>query len=526
MNDYQVTFEHISKTFFGIKALDNITLSVRKGTILGLIGQNGAGKSTLMNILGGVITPDAGGHMHVNGQPYHPRRPADAKAHGIAFIHQELNLFTNLNIAENLFIDEFPKRRLLGIPVVDYRRIYRETSDVLESMGLRLLPRTLIDDLSPGERQLVEIAKALHSDASTIIFDEPTTSLTPREIEQLFRIMTQLRADDKTLIYISHILTDVLDIADDVAILRDGKLVAAGPKEDFTINRMISLMIGRDLEHLFPKRTNQPQADVLLEVDGLSQRGIVENIRFQLHRGEIMGIFGLMGSGRSELARILFGLDEFERGSIILRGERLISSSPRHCIRRGMAFVTENRRTEGLMMEATIAENIALSSLEKWAHTNLQLVDQVALTEKVGHVASRLAIKSGSITRHKAKTLSGGNQQKVVIAKWLMSEPSVFILDEPTRGIDVGAKYEIYDIINQLATNGNSIMFISSELDELIGMCDRILVMNRGEICGEFIGPQYDKQAILGAAFRQGNGATNDYHNTQHTHATESEQPA
>ncbi len=253
---------------------------------MGLIGQNGAGKSTLMNVLGGVLTPDAGGHMHVNGQPYHPRRPADAKAHGIAFIHQELNLFTNLNIAENLFIDEFPKRRLLGVPVVDYRRIYRETSDVLESMGLRLAPRTLIDDLSPGERQLVEIAKALHSDASTIIFDEPTTSLTPREIEQLFRIMAQLRTDGKTMIYISHILTDVLDIADDVAVLRDGKLVEHGAKENFTINRMISLMIGRDLEHLFPERTNQPQADVLLEVNGYHNAASLRTSAFNCIAGK------------------------------------------------------------------------------------------------------------------------------------------------------------------------------------------------------------------------------------------------
>ncbi len=500
----QIEFHEVSKTFFGVKALDNVTLHARRGGVLGLIGQNGAGKSTLMNILAGIVQPDPGGKMLLAGQPYHPRNPADANHHGIAFIHQELNLFTNLSIAENIFIDNFPKRRFAALSFVDYARIDQRTAELLTSVGLRHTPRTLIDDLSPGERQLVEIAKALHSDADVIIFDEPTTSLTAREIEQLFTLMAQLKDSGKTMIYISHILSDVLAIADDIAVLRDGKLVAAGSRTDFGVSRMISMMIGRDLEHFFPERTNHPETEIVLEVSHVSQRGIVEDINLQLYRGEVLGIFGLMGSGRSELARILFGLDEFERGSITLHGTTLHHTSPKRCIREGMAFVTENRRTEGLMMEASIADNIYLSSLDQWARAPLGWLDQQELNNGAQRVAERLYVKSGDISRHKAKTLSGGNQQKVVIAKWLMSDPSIFILDEPTRGIDVGAKFEIYSIINVLATQGSGIIFISSELDELIGMCDRIIVMGRGEICGEFAGPAYNKEAILSAAFREG----------------------
>lgn len=504
MNKPSIEFRNVSKTFYGIKALDSINLPVLEGRVLGLIGQNGAGKSTLMNILGGVVQPDPGGHMTLGDRPYAPRNPAAATSHGIAFIHQELNLFTNLNIAENIFIDKLPMRRIVGVPIVDYANIYRQTADLLNSIGLKLSPKTLIDDLSPGERQMVELVKAVQLDAEVIIFDEPTTSLTARETEQLFSIIEQFRAKGKTMIYISHILADVLTIADDIAVLRDGKLMATGPKSDFTINRMISMMIGRELNQLFPERTSQPQKAVMLDVQNLSQRGIVHDICFQLHQGEVLGIFGLMGSGRTEMARILFGLDSFESGHISIQERALDRSTPKRCIRNGMAFVTENRREEGLLMEATIMDNIVLSSLNQWARTPARLLDKNVLFERATHAAESLQIKSGDISIQKAKSLSGGNQQKAVIAKWLMSRPRIFILDEPTRGVDVGAKFEIYSITNELATNGSGVIFISSELDELIGMCDRILVLGRGEICGEFHAPHYDKVEILRAAFREG----------------------
>lgn len=507
MNEFLIEIRDVSKTFFGIQALHNIQLGIRRGQVLGLIGQNGAGKSTLMNILGGVIQPDSGGRMVFNAETYQPRSPSDATHHGIAFIHQELNLFTNLNIAENIFIDEFPTFNLGigGLRFVDRRKMYEATRTLLDSIDLDLSPRMLIDDLSPGERQLVEIAKALHIDAELIIFDEPTTSLTAKETEQLFNIIHRLRENGKTIIYISHILADVLKIADDIAVLRDGELVGAGAVQDFNINRMISMMIGRDLDQLFPVRETQPASEVVLEVRKLCQSGIVKDINLTLHKGEVLGVFGLMGSGRTELARILFGLDDYESGEVVINGAAEKHWSPAKRIANRVAFVTENRREEGLMMEATIADNIGLASLNRWAR--MQFLDRQTLLTQAQQTTQMLHIKCGDIYTQPAKSLSGGNQQKVVIAKWLMSEPMIFMMDEPTRGIDVGAKFEIYTIMNQLAAQGSSILFISSDLDELIGMCDRIVVMGRGEICGEFVGRTYGKESILRAAFREGETA-------------------
>jgi ABC-type sugar transport system ATPase subunit len=500
MSNALLELQHISKTFFGVKAVDDVSLTVGHGHVLGLIGQNGAGKSTLMNIIGGVVQPDEGGQMLLDGQVYAPRKPADATTAGIAFIHQELNLFTNLTIAENIFLDKFPGAN----GFISRGKLRSRTTELLKSIDLDLSPDTLIDDLSPGERQLIEIVKALHIDARLIIFDEPTTSLTARETERLFRIIQRLREAGKTIIYISHILNDVLALSDSIAVMRDGKLVESGAKDAFTINRMISMMIGRDLEQLYPPRETQPSGEVVLQVHGLSMPGIVKDINLRLYGGEVLGIFGLMGSGRTELARILFGLDEFESGEIVMDGKvQRRAGSARRSIRNRLAFVTENRREEGLMMEATIANNIGLVSLPNYAGSPLRVIDQDRLVDATRNVASALQIKSGAIETQAAKSLSGGNQQKVVISKWLLSNPKVFILDEPTRGVDVGAKYEIYAIVNGLASSGNSILFISSELDELIGMCDRIVVMSRGEIYGEFPRP-FDKENILRAAFREG----------------------
>jgi ribose transport system ATP-binding protein len=500
MTNPLLDLHNITKSFFGVPAVKGVTLSVQPGEILGLIGQNGAGKSTLMNLVGGVVSVDSG-EMYFNGSPYHPRSPRDANKVGIGFIHQELNLFTNLTIAENIFIDSFPRHPLFR--TIDRGAIRGQTSRLLESVGLDIPPETQIERISPGERQLVEIAKALHQNASLIIFDEPTTSLTARETERLFNIMRQLREQGKALIYISHILNDVLNLSDSIAVMRDGQLVAHEPKAKFTVNRMISLMVGRSIEQLYPPRTSTPTKDVVLELHEVSAKGIVEDIRFKLHRGEVLGLFGLMGSGRTELARMIFGLDPFERGDIRVEGESLRNPSPRSSIRNKLAFVTENRREEGLLMSIDIANNIGLVSLPEFAHTPLQMIDRTELMDNAQYMAGTLQLKSGNIGQQSAKSLSGGNQQKVVIAKWLLSRPSIFIMDEPTRGIDVGAKYEIYSIINQLAADGSGVLIISSELEELVGVCDRILVMSRGEIYGEFTRDQFEDERILRAAFRE-----------------------
>lgn len=493
-------FDRISKSFFGVHVLRDVTFALPGGHLLGLIGENGAGKTTLMNVLGGVLRPDSGA-MKLRAADYAPRSPFEATEAGVAFIHQELNLFTNLSIVDNLFIDRFP--RLGRSPFLDKRAARKQTRQLLEMLSLDLSPETLVDRLTPGERQLVEIARALSTGAEIIIFDEPTTSLTASETERLFGIIQGLKAQGKSMIYISHNLGNVLQLADDIVVLRDGQVVDMGPRGDFTIDRMISCMVGRDIRQIFPTRESQPADEVVVEVQGVSQSGIVKDIDVVLHQGEVLGLFGLMGSGRTELARILFGLEPFERGRILIGGAARDCVSAADSIRRRMAFVTENRREEGLLMEATVVDNMSLVALPAFASERFpRLLRHRRLAAAVIRVAESLRIKSGPVGRTLAKNLSGGNQQKVVVGKWLMSEPAVFIMDEPTRGIDVGAKCEVYGIINDLAARGAGILLISSELEELMGMCDRIVVMSKGEIHGCFERGEFDQERILHAAFQ------------------------
>jgi ribose transport system ATP-binding protein len=492
--------EGIIKEFPGVRALRDVGLTLRGGTVLGLIGQNGAGKSTLMNVLGGVVQPDQA-TMRLAGGVYAPRKPADAIKAGIAFIHQELNLFTNLSIADNLFIGGFP--RLGRTPFIDRRQTADRARALMRAVDLDLAPDTRVEKLSPGERQLVEIARALSIDARVIIFDEPTTSLTARETERLFALIRRLRSEGKAIIYISHILADVMALADEIVVMRDGEVVGSGPVAGFSVNRMISLMVGRAIEQLYPARTSRPGEEVVLEVRSLSQPGLVRDVSFVLRRGEVLGLFGLMGSGRTELARILFGLDEFAAGEILLEGTRRERHTPRENIRRGMAFVTENRRDEGLLVEATVAENVALVSLPTFARPGTGAVDRTKMMDAVRRIVGSLGIQSGAPERQPVRHLSGGNQQKVVIGKWLLAQPSLFILDEPTRGIDVGAKFEVYSIINDLAARGTGVLVISSELEELTGICDRILVMGNGMIRGTFERRDFEQEPILRAAFNE-----------------------
>lgn len=494
----------IYKSFFGVSVLRDVSFSLEEAHILGLIGENGAGKSTLMNILGGVVRADAG-RIRLAGADHAPRNPGEAARLGVAFIHQELNLFTNLSITENVFIGGFP--RMFGLPLINRRTIRTRARQMLKAVDLDVSPDTPVERLSPGERQLVEVAKALHADAKLIIFDEPTTSLTARETERLFNLIERLRASGKSIIYISHILGDVQRICDDIVVLRDGEVVGTGPKDDFSIGRMISLMVGRSIEQLYPPRTSSPSDEKVLQIKGVSQTGILENVDLALYKGEVLGIFGLMGSGRTELARIIFGLDSFERGEIKVKGATVSTGGagdgPRGSIRRQMAFVTEDRRAEGLLMDLSIADNIGLVSLSNFVNSWLQMVNQRQLHEAATSIGHMLQIKSSNIERQPAKSLSGGNQQKVVIGKWLLAKPQIFIMDEPTRGIDVGAKYEVYNIINDLAAEGAGVLVISSEIEELMGVCDRIVVMSNGEIQANFERGQFNQEAILRAAFRE-----------------------
>ena len=491
-------FEHISKSFFGVPALQDVSLSLEPGKLLGLIGENGAGKSTLMNILGGVIRPDRG-QMSLYGGPFRPADPRDAQRMGIAFIHQELNLFTNLSILDNMFIEGFP--RLAGTPFINRRKTKKMTQMFLEAVGLDVSVNTIVEHLTPGERQLVEIARALSQDSRIIIFDEPTTSLTSKESRRLFEIIERLRRQERTILYISHNLDDVLQLSDSIVVLRDGCVVDAGPAGEYTADKMITQMVGRDISQLYPPYDSSATSEAAMEVKDLTQRGIVKDITFSLYKGEILGMFGLMGSGRSELARILFGIDPCRHGDIAVRGKLRKTFSPRDSIEDRIAFVTENRREEGLLMEASVRDNMALASLRRYARLG-QFINRANEAASVSKTAESLQIKAGRIETQAAKNLSGGNQQKVVMGKWLLTEPEVLILDEPTRGIDVGAKYEIFCIIKDLAAAGAAILCISSELEELVGICDRIIVMSKGRIQGTFKREEFDEERILQLAFK------------------------
>ncbi len=500
MTDTLLRFEDVSKAFFGVTVLKSVSLEIERGTVLGLVGENGAGKSTLMNLLGGVVPLDSG-QILLEGSPYRPADPRDADRAGIAFIHQELNLFTNLSIAENLFISDFPRRR--GLPLVAGGRLRERARECLAMVDLDVAPEVLVERLTPGERQLVEVAKALSVDARILIFDEPTTSLTARETERLFEIIGRLRESGKTILYISHILRDIMKLADAIAVLRDGALVAHGPKANYTITSMIAAMVGRDLTQLYPDRTSSPGTEVALEVRQLSKAGIAERIDLTLHKGEVLGVFGLMGSGRSELAQIIFGLDDFDQGEIFVDGQPLKGLSPGRNIRNGMAFVTENRRDEGLLMEATVADNLTLAALPALSGRLVGTIRSKRLATAVNGSVAALSIKVNNVFHDEAKGLSGGNQQKVVLGKWLMTEPSILIIDEPTRGVDVGAKFEIYEIIDRIAAKGTAVLFISSEIEELVAMCDRIIVMGTGETLASFDRVRFDREAILRSAFRE-----------------------
>jgi ribose transport system ATP-binding protein len=498
-----IEFQTISRSFGTVRVLRDVTFTVQPGHLVGLVGENGAGKSTLMNIVGGVLQPDTG-TMRLGGKPYAPRDPVEATRHGVAFIHQELNLFPNLSIAENIFLTSFPLR---GKVVIDRGEARRRAAASLREVGLELDPDTKVEHLPAGERQLVEVAKALSVNARLLLFDEPTTSLTTPEAERLFQLIERLRARGLSLVYISHTLPDVLRLSAEIVVLRDGEIVASGPRAEFTHDRLVSLMVGRSLNQLYPGRSGQPGSKVLLEAKRLSQPGVIRKVSFRLHEGEVLGLSGLMGAGRSELARILFGLDGCRHGELFFAGSSLRGKGVRARIGDGLALLTEDRRADGLCLDANIAENVSLASLGQHAKPASGWLNLASIREAVASIRKAVRLTSSAPGDMPVRNLSGGNQQKVVLAKWLLARPRVLLLDEPTRGIDVGAKFEIYQLIHELADNGAGVLVISSELEELLGICDRILVMSKGELRDELRRDQFDRERIMRAALQ---GAISD----------------
>jgi ribose transport system ATP-binding protein len=497
MDEPVLVLRQLNKSFSGVQVLKNITLTLRrKGSILGLVGENGAGKSTMMNILGGVLERDSG-EMLLDGVPFTPRSATDADQAGIALIHQELNLFLNMSLAENLYLNGAPGTTL---GLLSYRVMNREARKALQRVGIDLPPSTLMDSLSMGLRQMVEIAKALSRNARIVVFDEPTTSLSNTEKKHLFDIIKELSRNGISMIYISHTLDDVLALCDEVAVIRDGSIVGQSPIAEMNKGKMISMMVGRKLDQLFPYAEKKP-GEVALRVHNLSQWRTLRTISFSVRSGEIVGLFGLMGAGRSELARAIYGVDPIESGELYLREQLVRSPSPEWWIENGMAYITENRREEGLLMPKSVKENLVLASLRSMRKRS-GAVDTQREEKDSLFAIERLSIKTYDKSRQLARMLSGGNQQKVVIGKWLLTKPRVFIVDEPTRGVDIGAKFEIYTHLNSLALEGSAILFISSEMEELIGVCDRILVMCSGEITGELARDDFNQEKLLTLAIR------------------------
>lgn len=493
-------FDSVSKDFYGIRVVKSVTLSIPSGHVLGLVGENGAGKSTMMNMLGGILRPTEGA-MTFGGDRYAPASPSDAREAGIAFVHQELNLFDNMSVYDNLFIENFPRNGLPG--VVSKRKMREEARGVLERVGLTKSPKATIETLAPGERQLVEIARALLGSPRIIIFDEPTTSLTAPESERLFRIIDDLRASDCSVVYVSHILEDVLRLSDDIAVMRDGSLVGQGPANGFSIDSLIESMIGRRIGSLFPEHeySGRP-GPAALTIDGVSEPGVVEDVSLQIQPGEVVGLFGLMGSGRSELARIASGVDSFSSGRIIIGGVDATKMTSAGRVGIGLGYVPEDRRHEGLFPDASVNENLHVAALPMFRNA-LRLVNDRRIGERGLEATKPLNIRYASRTAQPVRSLSGGNQQKVVIARWLLTDVKVLILDEPTRGVDVGAKQEIYSAVFQMARHGVGVLLISSEAEEIIGMADRAYVMRSGEIVGSLDKGQLDKRALLSFAFGQ-----------------------
>lgn len=481
----------ISKTFPGIKALSDVDLAVHAGEVHAIVGENGAGKSTLMKILAGLYQPDTG-EIALDGEVVRISGQLDARRRGIGMVYQELNLVPDLSVAENITLGAMPSR----FGLVRRKTLTHTAVDVLAALDARIDPRTLVGSLTVSQQQLVEIAKAYAARPKIIVLDEPTSSLSEHEAQALFRVVEAMRADGIAIIYISHRLREVLDLADQVTVLRDGRQIETRPATGLTAGEMISLMVGRDLTDVFPK-TTVPIGDVVLEVEGLERAGSFEDITLNVRAGEIVGLAGLVGAGRTEIARAIFGLDRADAGVVRVNGENVHVRRPRQGVRAGIAYVPEDRKRDGIVPAASIKDNIALPVLP--AMSTAGWISRSRERQVVSAKVNELGVSPPVIER-RVDTLSGGNQQKVVIAKWLATRPDVLVLDEPTRGVDVGAKADIHTIIGQLASAGVAILLISSELPEVLAVSDRVYVLHEGRISAEFDRASADERSVMHAA--------------------------
>jgi len=491
-----------AKQFGAVQAVRNGELVLYPGEVHALLGENGAGKSTLVKILGGIHRPDAG-VLKVAGEVVELHNPAQSQHLGIAVIHQEPTLFPDLNVAENVFMGRHPRDRFGR---VDWKRMYQEVERLIARLDVPLSVYTPVQGLSVADQQMVEIANALSLNARVLVMDEPTAALSAHEVEKLFVITKQLREQGVAIVLVTHRLEEVFALADRVTIMRDGAHVITAPTSQFTSEDIIRYMVGRELTALFPK-SEAEIGDVLLDVQHLTREGVFKDISFQLRRGEILGFSGLVGAGRTEVARVLFGIDRGDAGEIRINKERVHISSPKVAMRYGLAYVPEDRRQQGLVMDFSIAANMTLPIVQQLSRFGV-VVDRQREREIATDYSQQLRVRSAGIDQL-VKALSGGNQQKVVLAKWLITNPKILILDEPTRGVDVGAKAEVHRIVSDLAAKGLAIILISSELPEVLGMSDRVLVMHEGHLTGEFSRAEANQEKVMFAATGQ---VSNDKH--------------
>ena len=477
--NYLLVMDNISKEFPGVKALDGVNLKVRPYSVHALMGENGAGKSTLMKCLFGIYKKD-GGSITFDGKEINFTSAKDALENGVSMVHQELNQVTQRNVLDNIWLGRFPMKGMF----VDEKKMYEDTVKIFKDLDIEVDPRMKVADLSVSQRQMIEIAKAVSYNSKIIVMDEPTSSLTENEVQHLFRIINKLRDKGCGIVYISHKMEEIKEICDDITIMRDGKWVATDSVKDLTTDQIINMMVGRDLTNRFPLKDNEVK-EVILKVENLSalHQPSLKEASFELHKGEILGVAGLVGSKRTDIVETIFGMRERATGKIILNGKEVKNRTPGEAIRNGFALVTEERRATGIFSMLDIKVNSIVSNIDHYKNKLLGLLDNKKMVEDTKWVIDSMRVKTPSQSTS-IGSLSGGNQQKVILGRWLLTEPDVLMLDEPTRGIDVGAKYEIYQLMIELAKKDKGIIMISSEMPELLGVTDRILVMSNGRVAG------------------------------------------
>jgi methyl-galactoside transport system ATP-binding protein len=493
--EYLLQMINVSKAFPGVQALDKVSLNLRPASVHALMGENGAGKSTLMKCLFGIYTMDEGTIIY-HGQEEKIANPADALSKGIAMVHQELQPIPDRSIAENIYVGRYPVKKFGPIKVVDEAKMNQDAQTLLDELGLQFDAKAKLSTLTASQMQLVEIAKAVGANAKVIILDEPTSSLTENEVETLFGIIRRLKASGCGVIYISHKMDEILEIADDVTIMRDGHYIGTWPAGELTTEFIITQEVGRELKNLYPPKVNTPGKEIFAVKDFCSPNPkSFQHCSFSVRQGEIYGVAGLIGAQRTELMEAIYGMRSKTSGEVVYDGRTLEIHSPEDAIKNGIALLTEDRRSNGIFGVLSVSDNVAVASLNDYIRFHF-MIDHKATHEVVQKSINELEIKTPS-EKTQVQSLSGGNQQKVIIARWLAKDPDVLIMDEPTRGIDVGAKYEIYAIIGRLAAEGKTIIMVSSEMPELIGVCDRIMVMCEGKITGVLSGEEKTQENIM-----------------------------